>query len=112
MRADRNDGNEEERRLVGDEIAARLSRDGVRLDGHESSEDLVELLSAVELFEVAVRMQGGDLMVDQPVGDRPPVEPDDAAFVLPVRGDREPAGSYARRIAEATRRVAEQRPPA
>ena len=53
----------DDRRRVAQEVAARLSRRGVSLTGHESSEELADLLEAVERFEDAVERRGADLMV-------------------------------------------------
>jgi hypothetical protein len=88
---------DEERQAVRAEIAARLGARGVGLTGGESSEELVELLDAVERFERAVERHGGDLMVDEgPHGTTN--EPDDAHFVLPKRGPHEPVASYRNRL--------------
>jgi hypothetical protein len=44
-------------------------------------------------------------MVDEPVRSGGPVTPDDQAFVLPARREREPVSDYIDRIAEATARA-------
>lgn len=92
---------DEARRRVAEEIAGRLRRDGVRLDGRESDEELVTLLEVVERFEAAVQRRGGDLMVDEPVGRASPIAPDSRAFVLPTRRDHEPIAAFVERIAAA-----------
>jgi hypothetical protein len=101
------DPRDDERRRVADEMAARLRARGVRLDGHEGGEELANLLEAVEEFESVVQSHGGDLMVDEPVrsGGPPPVTPDDRAFVLPARRERERVSEYIQRIAEASARA-------
>jgi hypothetical protein len=99
------DARDDERRRVADEMAARLRRRGVRLDGRETGEELANLLEAVEEFEGAVQTHGGDLMVDEPVRSGGPVSPDDQAFVLPARRERESVSDYIGRIAEAAARA-------
>jgi hypothetical protein len=81
--------------------AARLRDRGVSLSGHESSEELVAILEAVERFELAVERRGGDLFVDEGPGGVTR-EPDDVHFVLPPRHSAEPVTSYLVRLAEAT----------
>jgi hypothetical protein len=99
------DSRDDERRRVADEMAARLRARGVRLDSRESGEELANLLEAVEEFENVVQSHGGDLMVDEPVRADAPVTPDDQAFVLPARQDREGVSTYIDRIAEASARA-------
>lgn len=94
----------EERDAVSAEIAARLRARGVRLTDRETSEQLVELLDAVERFERAVEWLGGDLMVDEGP-DGTTSEPDDVHFVLPRRAADESVGGYLERLADATRRL-------
>ena len=85
------------------EVALRLYRRGVRLSGRETAEELVDLLDAVERFELTVERAGGDLLVDEAVrGARAPIAPDDPAFVLPVHAAREPIADFIERIAAAT----------
>jgi hypothetical protein len=86
---------------VRDEVVARLNSRGVRTTVADSSEDLVQLLDAVEAFETAVEAAGGDLMVDEPIGNKRAAEPDDIVFVLPARGSTESARAYVSRIDQA-----------
>jgi len=88
---------DDERAGVAAEVADRLRRRGVLVTGAESSDDLAELLSAVERFEAAVEAHGGDLMVD----DLKSSQPDDRHFVLPRRGHGESLRGYIARIDEA-----------
>jgi hypothetical protein len=84
--------------------AARLQGVGVRLTGMESSDDIADLLDAVDRFEQAEESSGGDLMVDE----APPghvAEPDDPEFVLPGRAHGEEVQSYIRRIVETAARI-------
>jgi len=84
-------------------VRNRLATRGVRLLGDESSNHLVQILDAVERFEVAVQRLGGDLMVDEDPEGRPIVaEPDDPRFVLPMRRDDETVAQYIQRIDSAT----------
>jgi len=80
------------------EVADRLRRRGVAVTGAERSDDLADLLSAVERFEKAVEAHGGDLMVD----DLKSVQPDDRHFVLPRRNHGEAIRPYIIRIDAAT----------
>lgn len=93
---------------VREEVIARLESRGVRTDAADSSEDLAQLLEAVEAFEEAVERGGGDLMVDEPVAGGSTPQPDDLMFVLPRRETGESAAAYVGRIdqarAEADRR--------
>lgn len=93
-----------ERRRVGGEIAERLGRLGVTLTGGESDEEIVGILETVEAFERAVQRKGGDLMVDEPRVEGP-LQPDDAHFVLPRRGDDEAVAQYLARLRDATQTV-------
>ena len=99
------EAGEEQRKHAEEEIGVRLRRRGVRLTGHETGEELINALDAVEQFEAAVVGGGGDLMVDEPVGMGSPIEPDDPAFVLPVRRDDESIAAFVERIAHATARA-------
>lgn len=80
------------------EVADRLRRRGIAVTGAERSDDLADLLSAVERFEKAVEAHGGDLMVD----DLKSSQPDDRHFVLPRREHGEAVRAYITRIDAAT----------
>ena len=86
-----------ERSDVVAELAAKLRRRGVELTGKETSDEVGDLLDAVEDWESVVERQGGDLYVDEG-GD----EPDNPGFVLPKRRAGERVGQYISRIEEAT----------
>ncbi len=86
-----------ELRDVAAEVADRLRRRGIPVDGDERPEDLADLLAAVERFEAAVEARGGDLMVD----DLNSTEPDDPHFVLPPRFPDEPMPDYLARVESA-----------
>ena len=92
---------------ASEEIAIRLDRRGVRLSGRETSEQLVDLLDAVERFEVTVERAGADLLIDEPLpGVVFPLKPDDPAFVLPVRIEGESVPDFIGRVVDATLRRA------
>ncbi|HEY9429834.1 MAG TPA: hypothetical protein VIR34_21905 [Gemmatimonadaceae bacterium] len=94
-------GREEERRNVSSSVAATLSARGVDLTGDESSEQLVEMLDAVERFEAAVSEAGGDRMINDPDSSSPQEE----AFVLPRRSADESPYEYAERVQRAAGRI-------
>lgn len=94
-------GREEERRSVSSSVAATLRVRGVDLTGDESSEQLVEMLDAVERFEAAVSEAGGDRMINDPDSSNPQEE----AFVLPRRSADESPYDYAERVQRAARRI-------
>lgn len=94
--------NDREMQRVREEVTARLDSRGVRTSAADSSEELAQLLEAVEAFEEAVERHGGDLMVDEPVAGGKAPQPDDILFVLPARRDGEKGAAYVARIDEAT----------
>jgi hypothetical protein len=90
-----------ERDRVSAAVAATLRARGVELTGRETSDQLADVLSAVERFEAAVSEIGGDRMVNDPNS----TQPEDEAFVLPRRADDESPGQYADRVLRAARRL-------
>lgn len=84
--------------------ASRLQSLGVRLTGTESTEEIGTMIDAVDEWEAAVEMAGGDLMVDEAPNGRT-TEPDDPAFVLPRRKDGEPVAQFAQRVRTAAREL-------
>ena len=103
-------GDNEDVRRVSNEFAGRLSRLGIRLNGNERAEDLVNLVEAVERFEAADEARGGDLMVDE--GPRGNTEPDDPHFALPLRGEHESVSDYLQRLSRKTDEVRRHPPRA
>lgn len=99
------DPADDERLRIAAEVAGRLRRRGVQLDGGESAIELADLEEAVEEFERAVERSGGDLMVDEPVAGDSPIAPDEAAFVLPARKAGESVGSFIGRIGNAADQI-------
>lgn len=96
-------GDNEDVRRVSNEFVGRLSRLGIRLNGNERAEDLVNLVEAVERFEAAVEARGGDLMMDE--GPRGASMPDDPHFALPMRAEHESVSDYLERLAHKTDEV-------
>jgi hypothetical protein len=84
----------EEQRRAREEIEDRLRDRGIWVYPRDSDEEVGDLLEAIERFEAAVESHGGDLFVDR-IGSS---EPDDTAFVLPLRGLEEGATQYRLRI--------------
>lgn len=84
---------------------ARLVKLGVHVDDRDTTEQLIEMMEAIERFENVVRTRGGDLMVDEPPkGSRP--QPDGEGRALPMRGEGEPPGMYVERVERAAERAA------
>src|ERR671928_1943845 len=83
-----------ERERVSVIVAATLHARGVKLTGSESSDQLADILSAVERFEAAVSALGGDRMVNDWNSD----QPENELFVLPARAADESPGRYVDRL--------------
>src|SRR4051812_49877245 len=80
-------GDSDDVRRVANEYAGRLAGLGIRLSGNERSDEIVQIVEAVQRFERAVESHGGDLMVDEgPRGQT--TEPDDPHFEALDRLDR------------------------
>ena len=94
LQRDLNPHREEQIRAAAVETTDRLRRRGVNVSEEEAPEDLADLLSAIERFEVEVQARGGDLMVDDLTSN----EPDDPHFVLPSRNRGEGTAAYIARI--------------
>jgi len=78
-----------------------LGQRGVRLFGGETDDELADLWTAVDRFESIVEARGGDTLTNAPDS----AEPDNPAFVLPERQDREAVATYVRRILAAAERL-------
>ncbi|HEX6316099.1 MAG TPA: hypothetical protein VFZ73_14615 [Gemmatimonadaceae bacterium] len=104
MTSPREDSNHAEVERVAEDVSGRLEELGIWLSGEERPQDLVRILEAVELFEVAVRTRGGDLMVDEPPEGHV-AEPDDVHFALPVRSADESIDRYVSRLERAREEV-------
>ena len=79
------------------EVSGRLLQKGIEVGSDEDPAELADLLSAVERFEAAEINRGGDPMVNMPAS----TDPQDPAFVLPVRRADESIAGYTRHINEA-----------
>jgi hypothetical protein len=64
--------SERDERTASDTIRGQLIERDVRLNGDETPEQLAELLTAVEEFERAVAVLGGDSMTNAPDSARTP----------------------------------------
>ena len=96
-----------ERAALHEELLNRLRQHGIFEFGDgEPDAALADLLSAIDQFESAVELAGGDLFVDSPDSS----EPERPDFVLPHPHQDERAHSYLRRVREATARVQEKYP--
>ena len=90
---------EEEREAAAMELSGRLAQKGVEVGSDEDPGQLADLLSAVEEFERAVVIAGGDLMVNSPTS----FDPEDERFVIPSRRADEPVPKYGERIIAAAK---------
>lgn len=88
----------EEREAAATELAGRIAQKGIDVSADEDCAILADLLSSIERFENAVINRGGDLMVNMPDSS----DPQDPAFVLPVRKADESLPGYIGHIDEAT----------
>src|SRR5919109_423869 len=84
----------DEERRARQEAEDRLRERGIQVHPRDSDEDIGDLLDAIERFETAVESHGGDLMVDR-IGSS---QPDDPAFVLPIRELEEAVPEYRLRV--------------
>lgn len=87
------------------EVSGRLLQKGIDVSADEDPSELADLLSAVERFEAAVINRGGDPMVNMPSS----ADPQDPAFVLPVRRADESITGYTAHINEAAAMLEEPR---
>ena len=98
---DLNPNRVEEERHARQEAEFRLHERGIEARPEDGDEAVADLLEAVERFEAAVEAKGGDLFVNR-IGT---TQPEDPAFVPPVRTADESAADYRRRIDEAAARL-------
>jgi hypothetical protein len=91
----------EEQRRAREESEDRLRGRGVQVYSRDGDEEVGDLLDSIERFEAAVESHGGDLHVDR-IGSS---EPDDPAFVLPIRDLDESVTNYRLRVEAATDRL-------
>jgi hypothetical protein len=105
--SERSERNEIDRAATRDERSAAetirgqlLERD-VLLAGDETAEQLADLLTAVQRFERAVAVLGGDSMTNALDSN----DVDDPDFVLPRRRDDEDVAHYTARVSAAASRL-------
>jgi hypothetical protein len=87
---------------VAAQITGQLAGRGVTVHDADSPEQRADILSAVERFERAVQMRGGDSYTNSPSA----ADPDHREFVIPRRPDDESAAAYVRRVRAAADRLA------
>ena len=95
----------EEQHRAREEAEDRLRDRGIQIHARDRDEEVADLLDSVERFEVVVESHGGDLLVDR-IGSS---EPDDSAFVLPIRDLDESVTDYRLRVEAATDRLRHRR---
>jgi hypothetical protein len=95
----------EEQHRAREETEDRLRDRGIPLYAHDSDEEAVDLLDSIERFEAVVESHGGDLLVNRIDS----TQPEDPAFVPPIRGADESATDYRLRIEAATDRLRHRR---
>lgn len=105
LERDLNRHRQDEQRRARAEAIERLMHRGVTISASAPVETVVDVLEAVELFERAVELKGGDLMVDT----RPTREPDDPRFVLPKQRSSESLEDFARRVRNAANALVAER---
>jgi hypothetical protein len=88
----------EEQRNARQEAADRLRDRNIPVVAGDSDAEVADMLEAIEQFESAVEALGGDLMVNR-IGAE---EPQDPAFVPPLRGRDQGAYEYIAQIHAAT----------
>jgi hypothetical protein len=94
---DLNPNRVEDERHARQETEFRLHERGIEGSPADSDEEVADLLEAVERFEAAVEAKGGDLFVNRINSS----QPENPAFVPPVRDAGESAADYRRRIDQA-----------
>jgi hypothetical protein len=100
-RQDNLDDSAGDRERVGVEIAGRLREREIELTGRETSDELADMLTAVERFEHSVSALGGDSMTNAPDSS----QPERADYVVPARKAGEAADAYARRVTSAAEQL-------
>jgi 5-enolpyruvylshikimate-3-phosphate synthase len=111
MRADERDFEQRQRELnphrreeqhhARDHAVETLHQRGVVVHEHDASDELADLLDAVDAFIAEVEARGGDTFVNTPQSSEP-ATPED---VLPTRGAGESVRAYRARVAQATERL-------
>lgn len=95
----------EEQRSARKEAIDRLRDRGIPVYSSDADDELADLLDAVERFEAVVESQGGDLFVNR-IGS---TEPQDPAFIPPLREGDESGSSYRSRVLAAANALRRRR---
>jgi hypothetical protein len=95
----------EEQRHAREETEDRLRDRGIAVYSRDGDEEVADLLDAIERFETIVESHGGDLLVNRIDSS----EPQDPAFVLPIRGPEESIAEYRLRVEAAIDRLRRRR---
>ena len=92
---------EDEVARVSAQITGQLAERGVIVHDGDDAAQRADILEAVERFERAVQMRGGDSYTNAPGTS----DPDDERLVIPRRRDDEHADAYVRRVRETADRL-------
>ena len=95
----------EEQRSARKEVIDRLRARGIAVSPNDADDELADLLDAVERFEAVVESQGGDLFVNR-IGS---AQPQDSAFIPPIRERDENASTYRLRVLAAANALRRRR---
>ena len=95
-----------DRRQAREALIGQLSERGIDVLEADGDEALADLLTAVQHFERTRFELGGDSYTN----DMDATQPDEAAFVMPRRGDDESIAQYTDRVNVAAQRAAGARP--
>jgi len=95
----------EEQHRAREETEDRLRERGIPVYPRDGDEELGDLLDAIERFEAVVESHGGDLLVNR-IGSS---EPEDPAYVPPLRDPEENITDYRSRVEAATDRLRHRR---
>ncbi|HET7600271.1 MAG TPA: hypothetical protein VFK09_08250 [Gemmatimonadales bacterium] len=91
----------QEQRRAREHTVATLRQRGVLVHEQDASDELSDLLDAVDGFIAEVEARGGDTFVNTPQSS----DPETPEYVIPTRGQRESVPAYRARIEEATERL-------
>jgi hypothetical protein len=95
----------EEQHRAREETEDRLRERGIPVYPRDGDEEAGDLLDAIERFEAVVESHGGDLLVNR-IGSS---EPEDPAYVPPLRDPEENITDYRSRVEAATDRLRHRR---
>lgn len=98
---DLNPHRDEDQARATQTIVGQLQSRGIELNGDEAGDEAANLLSAVEAFEAAVALRGGDSMTNAPDS----VDPQYERYVIPRRKDDENTRAYTARVLRAAQKL-------